>query len=159
MASRITAAIAGDKTQREAAYAALTALAHGDNADVAAIIASASVHIGGLEPLHDAAGIDDAGKLRDEAKLAELFGQVGTVLAVTLTSGSTAALLTFSEAAEAQKAVDDGVVSLGAAGSGLFVRALGTQEALGGVGDMSEAVCEHQGRVAASVAALCVGPF
>jgi hypothetical protein len=47
VADRIAAAIAGDKPQRETAYAALTALAHGDNADVVATIDSASVHVSG----------------------------------------------------------------------------------------------------------------
>lgn len=160
----IIAAIGGDKAQREAAYEQLTALAHGDNAAVAAIISSASVHVSGIE-----------GELEDEAKLADVFGQFGTVLMATLCvrRGGTAvscsngspqvrvpergaaqwALLTFGAAAEAQKAVD---ASLGA---GLVVRAVDTQQELGSTGTMSDVMRQHQARVPVSVALTCLGPL
>ena len=147
--SRINAAIAGDKPERETAYAALTALARGDNADVAGTFASASLHVGGALA---------EGELDDEARLAEVFGQFGSVLAVTLQreGASSWALLTFGEAEEAQAAVG-GAASLGV--SGLAVRALDTQGALGKAGSMGDAAREHRERVYVGVSVACVGPL
>lgn len=155
-AARINAAIAGDKAQRETAYAALTALAHGDNADVTATIASASLHVSG------ALG---EGELEDEARLGEVFGQFGSVLAVTLRreGASSWALLTFGEAAETQAAVAGAAARLGV--SSLEVRALDTQAALGDAGEIGEtggigeAMREHRDRVLVGVAVACVGPL
>lgn len=151
--ARINAAIAGDKAQREAAYAALTALAHGDNPDVAGTLASASLHVSG------ALG---EGELDEEARLAEAFGQFGSVLAVTLQREGTScwALLTLGEAEEAQAAVAGAAASLGV--SGLAVRALDSQltfAALGEAGGMGDAMREHRGRVSVGVAVACVGPL
>lgn len=139
-ADRIVAAIAGDQAQREAAYEQLAALARGDNDDVAATIASATLRI--------------SGALDDEARLAEVFGQFGAVLAATRREGEGAGswvLLTFGEAEEAQSAMAGAAESLGV--SGLEVRALDTQEG------MSEAMRQHRARVSVSVAVAIVGPL
>ena len=142
----IIAAIGGDKAQRETAYEQITALAHGDNGDVAATFSAATVRVSGLES-----------GLQDEARLAEAFGQFGSVLAVTLgPAGESYALLTLGEASEAQKAVD-GAASLGA--SGLTVRAVDTRAALGSTDAVGGVMRQHQQRVAASVAVAIVGPF
>jgi hypothetical protein len=150
-AARINAAIAGGKVERETAYAALTALAHGDNADVAATFASASLRVSGGLALAE---------LDEETKLAEVFGQFGTVLAVTLRGeGATAwALLTFCEAEEAQSAVARGSAAIGGV-TGLVVRALNTQQALGETDAEGEATREHRERVSVSVALSCVAPL
>ena len=142
----IISAIGGDKAQRETAYEQITALAHGDNDDVAATFSAATVRVSGLES-----------GLQDEARLAEAFGQFGSVLAVTLDDPTGSyALLTLGEASEAQKAVD-GAATLGA--SGLTVRAVDTRAALGSTDAVGGAMRQHQQRVAASVAVAIVGPF
>ena len=141
----IIAAIGGDKAQRETAYEQITALAHGDNGDVAATFSGATVRVSGLES-----------GLQDEARLAEAFGQYGSVLAATLEPTGSYALLTLGEASEAQKAVD-GAASLGA--SGLTVRAVDTRAALGSTDAVGGVMRQHQQRVAASVAVAIVGPF
>ena len=147
--TRINALIAGGKTEREAAYAVLTALAHGDNADVQGTLASASLHV---------SGAIGEGELEDEGRLAEAVGKFGSVLAVTLRreGASCWALLTLGEAEEPQASVA-GAASLGV--SGLEVRALDTQAALGEAGGMGEAMCEHRERVSVGVAVACVGPL
>jgi hypothetical protein len=146
MVGRIVAAIAGDKSQRETAYVSLTCIAHGDNEEVAATVASASVHVSGAE-------------LENEGKLAELFGKFGTVLAATLRREGNAswALMTFDEAESAQAAVAGAAKSLGV--SGLAVRALDTQEALGEAGLLGEVMREHRQRVSVGVAGAAVGPL
>eukprot|EP01046_Picozoa_sp_COSAG06_P066922 COSAG06_NODE_17109_length_960_cov_1.552846_1_plen_285_part_10 len=148
---RINAAIAGGKPERETAYAALTAITHGDNADVAATLASASLHVSGA--------LLGEGELDEEAKLAEVFAQFGSVLAVTLRreGASCWALLTFGEAGQAQAAVAGEVESR--AVRGLEVRALDTQQAFGETGSMGEAMREHRERVSVGVAVACVGPL
>jgi len=140
----IIAAIGGDEAQREAAYEQITALAHGDNGDVAATFSGATVRVSGLES-----------GLQDEARLAEAFGQYGSVLAATLEPTGSYALLTLGEASEAQKAVD-GAASLGAR---LTVRAVDTRAALSSTDAVGGVMRQHQQRVAASVAVAIVGPF
>jgi hypothetical protein len=153
VSASINASIAGDKTQRATAYAALTALAHGDNVDITATLASASVHISGA--------LGQA-ELDNEGRLAEAFGQFGSVLAVTLhrDDASCWALLTFDQAEEAQAAVAGGASAERLGGvTGLVVRALDTQQALGEAGGMGEAAREHRERVSVGVALPCVGPL
>ena len=140
----IIAAIGGDEAQREAAYEQITALAHGDNGDVAATFCAATVRVSGLES-----------GLQDETRLAEAFGQYGNVLAATLEPTGSYALLTLGEASEAQKAVD-GAASLGAR---LTVRAVDTRAALSSTDAVGGVMRQHQQRVAASVAVAIVGPF
>jgi hypothetical protein len=148
--ARIAAAIAGDKTQREWAYSALTALTHGDNADVTATLASATVRVSGT-----LAGAE----LDAEGWMTEAFARFGTVLAVTLRreGSSSWALLTFGGAEEAQSALAGAAESLGA--SGLAVHAVDTQRALGEAGAMGEAMRDHRKRVSIGVAVACVRPL
>jgi hypothetical protein len=156
-AAGIIAAIGGDEAQRQAAYEQLAALARGDNAEVAATIAAASLHIDGLDVADELQ--DEASRKLREASLAGLFGTFGTVLTVTLGDENADALLTFGEVAEAQKAVQDlqdggGAASLGV--SGLVVRIFDTQRASGAMGELIQ---QHRERVVVSVAVACVGPL
>eukprot|EP01045_Picozoa_sp_COSAG04_P007230 COSAG04_NODE_373_length_15636_cov_4.260732_7_plen_157_part_00 len=72
--ARLKQSLTGPADRRAAAYAELTALAHGDAADATTGLAGATLHVGGLE----------GEALEDEAQLAERLGTFGTVLAVTL---------------------------------------------------------------------------
>jgi hypothetical protein len=134
-AAGIIALIAGDEEQRCSAYQQLAAIARGDSAAVAETIRAASVRL--------------EGGPRDAAALTEACRQFGTVLAVT--PGQEGALLTFGEAAEAQKAVDGAASELAA--SGLAVSRLVDTSAT------SEAMRQHRERVGVMIAAACVGPL
>ena len=140
---RIISAIGGDKAQRENAYVALASLAQGDNADVAATVASATLRISGA-----------LAELDDESKVADLFGKFGSVLAVTLwrEDADPWALLTFGEAEQARSAVAE---SLGV--RGVEVRAVDLQQALGS--SMADAMRQHQERISVGVAVACAGPL
>eukprot|EP01048_Picozoa_sp_COSAG05_P012016 COSAG05_NODE_1175_length_5616_cov_2.565343_1_plen_191_part_00 len=148
---RIISAIGGDKAQRESAYVSLVALARGDNADVAATVGSATLHVSGA-----------LAELDEESRLADVFGKFGSVLAVTLRreGASLMALLTFAEVEDARSAVAAGVAgvaeSLGV--SWLEVGAVDTQQGILG-SSMGEAMRQHQERVSEGVAVACVGPF
>jgi hypothetical protein len=139
---RITTAIGGDKAQRESAYVELSTLAQGDNADVAAIVGSATLRISGT-----------LGELDDESSLANFFREFGSVVAVTLLRDDAGswALLTFGEAEQARSAV------AGSRVSGVQVDAVDLQEALGS--SMGNAMRQHQERISVGVAVACAGPL
>ena len=150
-AARLVASLGNGADQRAAAYTELTALAHGDAADATTGLATATLHIGGLE----------AEALEDEAKLAERLGAFGTVLAATLRKRREAgkeswALVTYAEAAESERALA-GAAELGVESA--QVRRMDTQQALGSDGSMDEVIREQRRRVELRVAALCVGPL
>jgi hypothetical protein len=149
----VTALLAGDKPQREEAFAKLTAFANGGDAQ---IVSAASLHVGGVE-----------GELEDEERLRAAFSRFGSVLAVTVCrrceGGKMSwALLTFSEVSESQAAL--GHSAEGTAGElgllgGLAVRRLDTEQALGSTGAMGRAMREHQEQVHVNVAVACVRPL
>ena len=103
-AARLTACLGAAPDQRAAAYTELTALAHGDAADATTGIATATLHVGGLE----------GEALEDEAKLAERLGTFGTVLAVTLRreAGSTPEARTATVAAALDELRAEGSVPM-----------------------------------------------
>ena len=96
--ARLKRSLGGGSEQRAAAYAELTALAHGDAPDETTGLSTATLRVGALA---------DAG-LEDEAKLAERLGAFGTVLAVTLRHEERGswALVTYAEAAESERALE-----------------------------------------------------
>ena len=138
--------------RRAAAYTELTALAHGDAPDATTGLATATLHIGGLE----------GEALEDEVKLAERLGRFGTVLAVTLRERREAgkvswALVTYAEAAESERALEGAAAELGA--ESVVVRRMDTQQALGSTGAMNHVMVEQRRRAEVRVAALCVAPL
>ena len=150
--ARLKQSLTGPADRRAAAYAELTALAHGDAADATTGLAGATLHVGGLE----------GEALEDEAQLAERLGTFGTVLAVTLRRRREAekvswALVTFAEAAESERALAGAAAELGA--ESVVVRRMDTQQALGSTGAMNGVVVEQRRRVEVRVAASCVGPL
>ena len=135
--TRLKQSLAGAPEQRAAAYTELTALAHGDAADVTTGLATATLRIGGL--------VGEA--LEDEAKLAERLGAFGTALAVTLrreAEQGSWALVTYAEAAESERALESAAAELGVESA--QVRRLDTQQALGSAGAAGEAMHEQRRR-------------
>ena len=150
--ARLKQCITGAADQRAAAYTELTALAHGDASDATTGLATATLHIGGLE----------GEALEDEAKLAGRLGAFGTVLAVTLRKRREAgkvswALVTYAEAAESERALAGAAAELGA--ESVVVRRLDTQQALGRSGAAGDAMHEQRRKVEVRVAAACVAPL
>ena len=148
--ARLKRSLGGGSEQRAAAYAELTALAHGDAPDETTGLSTATLRVGALA---------DAG-LEDEAKLAERLGAFGTVLAVTLRreAGKVSwALVTYAEAAESERALQGSAAELGVESA--QVRRMDTQQALGSDGSMDEVIREQRRRVQSRVAASCVGPL
>ena len=145
-AERIATALNGDGAQRESAYTTLSALANGDSADVGTVLSTGTVRVSAIEEAR-----------LDEGTLAELFGQFGSVLAVTLRCDGTSpwALLTFGEAKEAQASV------AAADGLGVAVRTVDTHEEHEEqpLGEAMIAIQEHRKRVTVGVAVSCVGPL
>ena len=148
--ARLQQSLAGAPEQRAATYTELTALAHGDAADATTGLATATLHIGGLE----------GEALEDEAKLAERLRAFGTVLAATLRKRREAgkvswALVTYAEAAESERALEGAAAELGA--ESVVVRRMDTQQALGSTGAMNHVMVEQRRKVELRVAASCVG--
>ena len=148
--ARLAQGLSAAADQRAAAYTELTALAHGDASDATTGLATATLHIGGLE----------GEALEDEAQLTERLGCFGTVLALTLrreAERGSWALVTYAEAAESERALQGSAAELGVESA--QVRRMDTQQALGSDGSMDEAIREQRRRVESRVAASCVGPL
>ena len=147
--ARLKRSLGGGSEQRAAAYAELTALAHGDAPDATTGLSTATLRVGALA---------DAG-LEDEAKLAERLGAFGTVLAVTLRHEERGswALVTYAEAAESERALEGAAAELDIESA--QVRRMDTQQALGGAGAAGETMHEQRRRVGLAVAVACVGPL
>ncbi len=97
MAAAIIELLRGGKAQREIAYSQLVALSRGEDTLVSELISTASVRVTG-----DMSGLN-------EARMANKFGPLGTMLAATLAASDENAqwaLLTFADAAESQRALD-----------------------------------------------------
>ena len=151
-AARLAQSLGAAADQRAAAYTELTALAHGDAPDATTGLATATLHIGGLE----------GEALEDEAQLAAKLGTFGDVLAVTLRERREAgkvswALVTYAEAAESERALEGAAAELDA--ESVVVRRMDTQQALGSTGAMNHVMVEQRRRVEVRVAAACVGPL
>ena len=151
-AARLAQSLGAAADQRAAAYTELTALAHGDAPDTTTGLATATLHIGGLE----------GEALEDEAQLAAKLGTFGDVLAVTLRERREAgkvswALVTYAEAAESERALEGAAAELDIESA--QVRRMDTQQALGRSGAAGDAMHEQRRKVEVRVAAACVGPL
>jgi hypothetical protein len=154
-ASRITALLGGARTERKAAYSELTALANGDDAasGPAALLATNTLLIVASSSAAGALLEEEAAELtKDEAKLVEVFGRFGLVLAITMHArqageGPTHALLTFDDEAHTKKAAD-GVSALG-----LSRQPVEAAEEIEGM------MRQHQERVKVGLAVACAPPL